>query len=246
MTARPIVSDPIPSLRDEARRLNDASPQDIIAWALERYRSRIVLACSFGGPSGVVALDMVLTIDPTTPIYYLDTGVLFKETYDLVGRVSERYGIEPIAVASPLSLDEQRRVHGEALWNVNPDACCAIRKVEPQRAFLREYDAWITGLRRDQAPTRSSVPVVQWDAQFELVKVNPFAHWDERMTWAYIRAHDLPYNALHDRGYPSLGCTHCTRAVAPGEDLRAGRWADRDKVECGLHVAPSVAAGGVR
>jgi phosphoadenosine phosphosulfate reductase len=216
--------------------LEDASPQEILTWALRKFSGSIVLACSFGGPTGLVALHMALAIDPDVPVYYLDTGLLFAETHALIEQISRRYSIVPIAVRPELSLEAQEQRHGQALWANDPDRCCAIRKVEPQAAFLRGRAAWICGIRRDQTAARASVPVVHWDDRFGLVKVNPLARWDERMVWTYIRAHDLPYNALHERSYPSIGCTPCTRAAAPGESARAGRWPSAAKLECGLHA----------
>jgi len=223
-----------------AARLDSVAPQEILEWAIARYRPGIVLACSFGGPTGMVALDMVVNIDRSVPVYYLDTGLLFPQTYELVHRVADRYGIVPIAVKPTFSLLEQAFVHGDKLWERDPDACCGIRKVEPQRDFLKNYDAWITGVRRDQSSTRRQTPVVQFDEQFGIAKISPLAHWDERMIWTYIRAHDVPYNELHDRNYPSAGCVPCTRAVREGEDLRAGRWPNSGKVECGLHPASAI------
>jgi phosphoadenosine phosphosulfate reductase len=230
-------------LTEAARDLEDAAPQAVLAWALARYSPRITLACSFGGPTGMVALDMVMEIDRTIPVYYLDTGLLFEQTYALVARVRERYGIDPIGVRSALTVEAQASEYGDALWSRDPDACCNLRKVLPQRDYLKGYDAWISGLRRDQSATRKQTPVVQWDAQFGLVKINPFVSWDERMIWTYIRAHDLPYNELHEAGYPSVGCIPCTRAVKPGEDARAGRWSGFTKTECGLHVSLSSLLG---
>ncbi len=209
----------------------------ILHSALRRHRGRIALACSFGGPTGMVLLDLVMRHDRDVPVYYLDTGLLFPETYALVARVGERYGIEPVAVRPELSVDEQAERLGEALWTRDPDACCALRKVEPQRAYLAAYDAWLTGLRRDQSPGREDVPFVARDPASErLEKIAPLADWSEADVWSYVLAHEVPYNALNDRGYPSVGCTHCTRAVARGEDVRAGRWPGLAKVECGLHV----------
>ncbi len=218
------------------RDLQDAPPQEVLAWALEHYAGRIALACSFGGPTGIVALDMALEIDRSVPVYYLDTSLLFPETYALVERIVERYGIAPVAVRPEISLAEQRAVHGDELWARDPEQCCSIRKIEPQRAFLNGYDAWISGIRRDQSPYRSAAQPVAWDEAFSLVKISPFAAWDERMIWTYLRAHDLPYNELHDRAYPSIGCTPCTRSIGNGEATRAGRWPLFAKTECGLHV----------
>ncbi|GAC1564911.1 MAG: phosphoadenylyl-sulfate reductase [Vulcanimicrobiaceae bacterium] len=215
----------------------------VLDGALATYRGKIALACSFGGPSGMVLLDLVVARDPAVPVYFLDTGLLFEETYALVERVKDRYGIEPIAVRSELSVDQQAARFGEALWARDPNACCAIRKVEPQRAFLAPYDAWITGIRRDQSATRANASTVSNDdAAGGIAKIAPLADWTSSDVWSYVFAHDVPYNPLNDHGYPSLGCTHCTRAIAPGEDPRAGRWSGFDKLECGLHA--SATAGG--
>jgi len=195
-----------------------------------------VLACSFGGPSGSVILDLLHRAGEEVPVCYLDTDLLFDETYALVERVKARYGIEPIPVRSHLDLHEQAERHGEALWSSDPDACCALRKVEPQAEFLRSYRAWITGIRRDQSASRSGAHAIDWDDRFHLVKVSPLVDWTEEDVWAYIREHDVPYNALHDEGYPSIGCWPCTRAVGSGEDERAGRWIGTAKTECGLHT----------
>jgi phosphoadenosine phosphosulfate reductase len=223
------------AIETAARCLEDASPKEIVRWALETYAPRIVLACSFGGATGIAALDVALKLDRTTPVYYLDTGLLFPETYALVERIAAVYGIDPVPVRPAASVAEQAAVFGPELWKRDPDACCSLRKLEPQSDFLAGYDAWITGIRRDQTEWRSDAPVVQWDAKFDLVKVNPFARWDEAKVWAYVRFHNLPYNALHDAGYPSLGCAPCTRPIAAGEDVRAGRWPGFGKTECGLH-----------
>ncbi|HWE63938.1 MAG TPA: phosphoadenylyl-sulfate reductase [Chloroflexota bacterium] len=225
-------------IEQTAAALEGRSAQEILRWALDRYGLRMALACSFGGPSGMVLLDMLMALEPRVPVFYLDTGVLFPETYDLAAVAERRYGITPRAVRPSLSLARQASLHGEALWSRDPDRCCQIRKVLPQREFLRGYDAWITGIRRDQTSTRRATPVVAWDEQFGLAKIAPLVGWSEQDIWDYIRVHDVPYNALHDRGYPSIGCTHCTRAVLPGEDLRAGRWSGAGKIECGLHRRP--------
>jgi phosphoadenosine phosphosulfate reductase len=186
----------------------------------------------------MVLLDMVMQLEPATPVFYLDTGFLFPETHQLIAEATSKYGISPVAVHPALSVAEQAAQYGEALWARDPDRCCELRKVTPQRQNLKGFDAWITGLRRDQTATRQATPVVQWDRKFGLAKINPLATWDEREVWRYIAAHDVPYNRLHDQGYPSIGCTNCTRPVAAGEDARAGRWSGFTKTECGLHVQP--------
>ena len=221
----------------------DASPiaraETIVDTALSRYAGKIALACSFGGPAGMVLLDMIAKRDVSVPVYFLDTGLLFAETYALVDRVRERYGIEPIAVRPELTVPQQNARYGEALWARDPDACCNLRKVVPQRQFLETFDAWITGIRRDQSASRRNVDVVSRNGKTGLAKIAPLAEWTSKDIWSYVVAHDVPYNPLNDRGYPSLGCTHCTRAVAPNEDPRAGRWSGTDKLECGLHASTS-------
>lgn len=223
------------SVEKRALEFEGSSPEDVLAWLIGNYE-RVALACSFGGPSGMVVLDMVMRIDPSIPVYYLDTALLFPETYALVEETKTRYGITPIRVKPRLSVAEQAAVYGPELWRRNPNICCAMRKVEPQLAFLRAFDAWISGIRRDQSATRARVPIVEWDLKFGLIKVNPLATWDEWMVWTYVRAHNLPYNKLHDSDFPSIGCRPCTRPVASGESLRAGRWPGFSKTECGLHV----------
>ena len=206
----------------------------VIDAALETYRGSIALACSFGGPAGTVLVDLVARRAPSVPVYYLDTGFLFEETYALVRRIEERYGIEVIRVEPDLDVEAQNARYGEALWARNPDACCDLRKVEPQRRFLEPYAAWITGIRREQTATRRAIDDVDRDTNGR-AKIAPLAAWTSADVWAYIREHEVPYNELNDRGYPSVGCTHCTRAISPGEDERAGRWAGFAKLECGLH-----------
>jgi phosphoadenosine phosphosulfate reductase len=233
-----LTSPPDPVWLDDVnQRFAGRPPSELIAWAAETFPGKVALQCSFGGTSGMVLLDLALAIDPAMAVVYGDTGFLFPETHATVEAVRRRYGIEPRRLAPLLSIEEQVAAHGPALWERDPDACCEIRKVTPMREALAGFDAYLTGLRRDQASTRKETPLVQWDAKFGLLKLNPLAEWTERDVWTYIVAHSLPYNPLHDQGYPSIGCTNCTRAVAPGEDPRSGRWAGTDKIECGLHTA---------
>ncbi|WP_447975322.1 phosphoadenylyl-sulfate reductase [Nitrospira sp. Kam-Ns4a] len=225
----------------ELRALSDAfeakPPQEVLAYALARYSPGIVLACSFGAED-VVLLDMIQRINPRTPLLYLDTDFLFKETYELRDRLVAKYGLRPelvLQVKSRLTPEQQAAEYGEALWARDPDRCCALRKVEPLGRALAGFSAWITGIRRDQAPTRARAGLVEWDHKFQLVKFNPLATWTWADVWTYIRLYEVPYNPLHDQQYPSIGCTHCTAPVAPGEDLRSGRWRNLGKIECGLH-----------
>jgi phosphoadenosine phosphosulfate reductase len=232
-------SEKIAELKAWGDSFESKQPQEILAAAIGRYAPKIVLACSFGAED-VVLVDMVQRIDPSIPLFYLDTDFLFPETYATRDRIVERYGLKPaqvLQVKSLLTPGRQAELHGDALWAKDPDLCCQLRKVEPLTRVLRSFDAWITGIRRDQAPSRASAGVIEWDQKFGLVKVNPLARWSWADVWTYLRIHEVPYNPLHDQNYPSIGCTHCTAPVSSGEDLRAGRWKNFVKTECGLHKA---------
>jgi phosphoadenosine phosphosulfate reductase len=207
----------------------------VLNYMVERFHPRLAVACSFQKEASVV-LDLVLRIAPDARIFTLDTHVLFPETYETWRRVEERYGIE-VAVYEGPSLGRQAASHGDRLWERDPTACCDLRKVRPLQRALAHVDAWVAGLRRDQSPARASTPKLAWDTRHERWKANPLADWSEADVWRYIVENDLPYNPLHDRGYGSIGCTHCTR---PGLG-RDGRWAGTDRTECGLHP-PAAAA----
>jgi phosphoadenosine phosphosulfate reductase len=204
--------------------------EGVIAWALEHHHPGISLACSFQKEETVL-LDMILRQQPDARVFALDTGVLFPETYALWREIEQRYGITVEIFEGP-SLDEQAAEHGDELWKRRPAACCAIRKVEPLGRALEGLEAWFTGVRREQSPTRSGALKREWDAAHGLWKFNPLADWTERDVWRHIAEHELPVNELHDRGYASIGCVHCT---LPGSG-REGRWAGTQKTECGLHV----------
>jgi phosphoadenosine phosphosulfate reductase len=199
------------------------SAQEVLAYSVGEFHPRLYVACSFQKEASVI-LDMLLAIEPGARVFTLDTGVLFPETYETWRRIEARYGIE---------IDVYRGEWIDGLWQRDPDACCGMRKVEPLERALSEVDAWITGLRRDQSPTRAGTPKLAPDEIHPgKVKVAPLADWTEADVWRYITEHDVPYHPLHDRGYASIGCTHCT---APGGG-REGRWAGTDKIECGLHL----------
>lgn len=211
-----------------------ADPHSILQEALIRIPA-LTFACSFGAED-MVLLDLIMALNPAANVFYLDTDVLFQETYDLRDRAIQKYGLTGLRRVSPaLTLTEQAQQHGDALWAREPADCCRIRKVQPLTQVLSEYDGWITGIRRDQSPARAGATVFEWDDKFGLVKVNPLVRWTEDQVWAYIRQHDVPYNPLHDQNYPSIGCLHCTNPIHPGEDRRSGRWAGFEKTECGLH-----------
>ena len=217
------------------------SPQHVLSWAFRTFGKKVAISSAFG-VEGMVLIDMASRISKNFRLFTIDTEFLFAETYNLMDRIEEKYGITIERVYSTLSPEEQQRVHGEALWTSNPDLCCNLRKVEPLRRKLDELSAWITSIRRDQTSVRSGAKRIEWDAKFGLVKVNPIVDWTSKQVWRYIHDHDVPYNPLHDQDYPSIGCTHCTRAVRPGEDPRAGRWPGFNKTECGLHIIEPLAA----
>ncbi len=222
-------------LREISAGLEEKGPEAAIEWAVNNFeREDISLACSFGAED-VALVDMLVKIKPDARIFYLDTNKLFKETIDVMERLKEKYHINPEKYTSPISLEEQAKEYGPELWAKDPSKCCEIRKIKPLREALSGLRAWITGIRRDQAPARANAPVVGWDSMFNLVKINPLVRWTSEDVWNYIRANDVPYNVLHDRNYPSIGCEPCTKEVRPGEDPRAGRWAGFKKTECGLH-----------
>jgi phosphoadenosine phosphosulfate reductase len=169
-------------------------------------------------------------------VFTLDTDFLFPETYALIDTIEKQYGLEVERTRPEYTPEAQAEKFGAALWGSHPDQCCNIRKVEPLKKHLSGLQAWVTGVRRDQAPTRANTKKLEWDAKFGLVKLNPLADWTSPQVWDYIRENSVPYNPLHDQNYPSIGCTYCTRPVMPGEDPRAGRWSGFNKTECGLHV----------
>jgi phosphoadenosine phosphosulfate reductase len=203
--------------------------EEVLSHMLERYHPRLYVACSFQKEASVI-MDMMVAMDPTVRFFTLDTGLFFPETYATWRALEERYGVVVDVYQGP-SLARQTDVHGDELWKRDPDACCGQRKVEPFKRALADVDGWVSGIRREQSPGRGRIPPVYFDEKTQRMKGNPLAEWTEKDVWRYITDHDVPYNPLHDRGYSSIGCTHCTR---PGLD-REGRWAATGKVECGLH-----------
>jgi phosphoadenosine phosphosulfate reductase len=209
--------------------LEGHSPEEVLEYLVERFHPRLYVACSFQKEASVI-MDMLLRIEPSARFFTLDTDLLFDETYATKAAVEERYGIE-VDVYKGISLEQQSAEHGNALWSRDPDLCCSIRKVEPMKEALAHVDCWVAGLRREQSQSRRGASKFGWDIRHELWKANPLADWTERDVWDYIMRNDVPYNPLHDRGYESIGCTHCTVPA----DGRHGRWSQVDKVECGLH-----------
>jgi phosphoadenylyl-sulfate reductase (thioredoxin) len=214
-----------------ADELEGASASEILRAAAARFAPRIAFATGFG-PEGCVIVDLVARDGLAIELFTLDTGFFFPETYALWNALEARYDVDIRGVRGvpPGGADD-----GPAPWEVDPDRCCERRKVTPLRAELARLDAWVTAIRRDQTADRATARAVEWDAKFGLVKVNPLVGWTSDDVWSHVRRHDVPVNALHARGYPSIGCAPCTTAVAAGEDPRAGRWRGRAKTECGLH-----------
>jgi phosphoadenosine phosphosulfate reductase len=211
------------------------SPQHVLAWAFETFGNDVAISSAFGA-EGMVLIDMASRLRRDFRVFTIDTEFLFPETYSLIDKIEQKYEIKIERVFSLLSPEEQQRAHGAVLWARNSDQCCNLRKIEPLRRKLSELSAWITSIRRDQTSFRQRARKIEWDAKFGLAKVNPIADWTSKQVWHYLHAHGVPYNSLHDQNYPSIGCTHCTRAVRPGEDPRAGRWPGTGKTECGLHI----------
>jgi phosphoadenosine phosphosulfate reductase len=212
----------------------DAPPEKLLNWAFKSFAPQICLATSFG-PQSIVLMHLVSRLRPETTLFYLDTELLFLETYTLRAQLERRLGLNIVRVTPQLSVADQARVHGPDLWARQPDQCCEVRKVLPLRRFLCDQRAWITGVRRSAGPSRASAQMVEWDHGNGLVKLNPLVDWSREQVWDYLREHDLPTNSLHERGYPSIGCRPCTRPVQDGEDERAGRWDGFEKTECGIH-----------
>jgi phosphoadenosine phosphosulfate reductase len=212
-----------------------ASPQDILRWAVAQFHPRLTMATAFG-PEGCCLIHMLAEIEPRVRVFNLDTGYQFPQTLELRERLRERYGIEVELVRPDRTVAEYEAEHGGPLFTRRPDQCCHDRKVVPLRRALTGFDAWISAIRRDQTADRALAEVVQWDAKFALVKVNPLLNWTKSDVWRFLLEHDIPYNPLHDQGYPSIGCWPCTHPVAAGAAERSGRWAGTGKTECGLHV----------
>jgi phosphoadenosine phosphosulfate reductase len=209
--------------------LESASAEEVLAHVVEQFHPRLYVACSFQKEASVI-MDMLVKIEPSARFFTLDTGFLFQETTATWKALEDHYGIT-VEAAAGMSVADQARLHGDELWKRDPDACCGIRKVTPLRERLSTVDAWVAGLRRDQSPSRANTPKLHWDEKHGLWKANPLAEWTDRDVWSYIAENGVPYNPLHDQGYASIGCTHCT-APSVGRD---GRWAGADKTECGLH-----------
>jgi phosphoadenosine phosphosulfate reductase len=233
----PLVATPslLAELAEASERLESATPSEVLRWAVDRYGRRFTMATAFG-PEGMVLIHMLAELAPQTPIFNLDTGYQFAETLELRERVLRRYGIAVEMKQPELTVAEYEAAHGGPLYRTNPDQCCYDRKIRVLHESVRGMHAWASAIRRDQSPDRAKSPIVGWDKKFSLVKVSPLANWTKKDVWDLIVKHDIPYNPLHDQGYPSIGCLPCTRSILFGEDERAGRWSGFAKTECGLHT----------
>ena len=208
---------------------------EILEWAVETYGEGLALSASFGGPEGMSLLHMLSRITDKVTVLTIDTGFLFKETVEFREKVMRRYRL-PLQVLRPaLSVEEQVERYSEKMRTCTPDLCCQIRKVSPLQEALKRYDAWMTGIRREQTPQRANTLVVSWDSRFEAAKIAPFAFVKEKWVHEYVARHNVPVNPLLKKGYKSIGCEPQTRLVAPDENIRAGRWSGMEKIECGLH-----------
>lgn len=212
----------------------ERSLDELLTWSLNTFGKQSALVTSFG-PTGMVVLDRLAQLQPGIKVITIDTDFLFEETYILRERVQRRYPIQLEIRKSALTPVVQAQLYQPELWQVNPDLCCHLRKVVPLGDALVGLSAWFTGLRRDQSGLRSAIPLITWDTKYNLVKINPLANWNRSQVWSYLLDNEVPYNHLHDQGYSSIGCTHCTRPAANPGDERSGRWAGTGKVECGIH-----------
>jgi len=213
--------------------------EDALRWAAAKFGDRLCLTCSWQRQSSVL-VHMVSRLGLEVDVIELDTQILFRETYETRDRLAARYGLRLITQPPRLTLAEQAVAEGPNLWETDPNRCCHIRKVEPLERALEPYDAWITGIRREQSPTRAGAQRIEWSERYGVWKIQPLVDWDARRVDAYLRVNEIPVNPLHDAGYPSIGCIPCTRPVREGEDERSGRWAGSDKLECGIHVPTSL------
>jgi phosphoadenosine phosphosulfate reductase len=211
------------------------SAEELLLWAHEEFGERLCLTCSWQKQSSVL-VHMVAELGLNVDVIELDTHLFFRESYETRDRLVERYGLRLQPPPPLITVAEQHRREGPNLWETDPDRCCHVRKVEPLLQALEPYDAWISGIRRDQAPSRATTPKVQWSERYDVWKLHPLADWDEKRVWAYINVNEIPYNPLHDVGFRSIGCIPCTRPTRPEEEERAGRWAGSDKLECGIHL----------
>ncbi|MBL8797753.1 MAG: phosphoadenylyl-sulfate reductase [Planctomycetia bacterium] len=240
--AEPVMSPE--AIAAASEQLAGKSPQEILRWSVDKFHPRLTMATAFGA-EGCCLIHMLAEIEPAVRIFNLDTGYQFAETLELRERIKDRYGIAVEMVRPDLTIAEYEEEHGGPLYRIRPDQCCHDRKEIPLQRAVVGYDAWLSAIRGDQTRQRGHHGVVMWDPKFKLVKISPLLGWTKKDVWKFVLDHDVPYNPLHDQGYPSIGCQPCTTAVQEGEDERAGRWRGTVKKECGLHVIEVQDGGGI-
>lgn len=228
------TSELLDELAAASEQLESAGPDEIIQWAVDRFGMKLTMGTAFG-PEGMTILARLSKIAPSTPVFNLDTGYQFQETLDLRDEVERRYKIDVQLMKPDLTVEAYEALHGGPVYKTNPDQCCGDRKLTVLKRSIVGKHAWISAIRRDQSPDRARASIVGWDKKFGLVKINPLANLTKSDIWTYITDNDVPYNPLHDKGYPSIGCWPCTRSVLFGGDEREGRWDGFKKTECGLH-----------
>jgi phosphoadenosine phosphosulfate reductase len=223
-------------LARESEQLESATPQEILKYAIDRFAPRFTMATAFG-PEGMTLIHMLAEIGPKTPIFNLDTGYQFAETLELRETVKQRYGIEIELKKPDTTVEQYEAINGGPVYKTDPNRCCFDRKLRVLHEAAKGMHAWASAIRRDQSTDRARAPIVGWDQKFQLVKISPLANWTKKEVWKLIADEKIPYNPLHDKGFPSVGCWPCTRSISMGEDERAGRWSGFEKKECGLHTS---------
>lgn len=223
--------------------LKSSTPQDVLSYIISKYNGKVAFGSSMGAEDQVIT-DMIFKINKSVKIFTLDTGRLFPETYDLIDKTNKKYDVKiDVYFPDALKVEQMVKEKGINLFYSsveNRKLCCNIRKIIPSQRALSGFDVWITGIRKDQTISRFFNKLVEWDDSYNMLKINPLLNWTEKQVWEYIKKEDIPYNELHDKGFPSIGCQPCTRAIKPGEDVRAGRWwwEEPEHKECGLHNRP--------
>jgi phosphoadenosine phosphosulfate reductase len=234
----------VDQIAEANRQLEGRPPQEVLRWAVDAFFPKLTMATAFGA-EGCCIIHMLAEIEPRVRVFNLETGYQFQETLVLRERLKDRYGIAVEYIRPDTTVEEYERRHHGPLYILNPNQCCQDRKIVPLRRAVAGYAAWISSIRRDQTDHRAKAEVVMWDRKFELVKINPLLTWTKRDVWQFVLDHAVPYNPLHDQGYPSIGCWPCTQPVpGDGADERAGRWAGTAKKECGLHMFETVGDQG--
>ena len=222
------------------------NPIELLKWITDNLPSNKVVMGTGFGPPGIVLLDMLFKVTHDISVFYIDTGFLFDQTYELRDKLQEKYGFQFLRLSTNVSPEMQVAQYGEKLWEKSPDICCNIRKVIPLKNALENYDVWITGIRKKQTEVRNKSELIEFASRFEVIKINPLIDWTHDEIWDYINTNNLPYNPLHDNNYPSIGCKQCTSPVCIGDDDRSGRWKGSNKTECGLHTNEATSINGFK